>query len=381
MLFGATPRFVRSLASAVAQLSLEAGVKLVTHVPGYGASQTFAQFPGQMSSYHEEVAYGMAVGAALAGYPSLCLIKMHGLLKAANAVVCSLSAGVSAGCLTVVFDDPSGSHSDNQLPTVEMLTALEIPTLVAHQPEQVPAALGQAWLASQRTGLPHVLVVDSSWMERPFESDLPHFELDSRPFQSDRAGQLVCPLLGDYQRQRLLGRLGREHRAISARLPQIDELPGSWKSQLALYRPWMKQALNSGRPTLVAGDTGLSSLLGLEPLGWVDTIGWMGGSLPLALGALAAGAHSAWAVTGDFSFLAAGHLGWLEALRRQLPLRVLLFDNGRAQATGGQPVDSQLLDQLLVGPGCQEITRPEDFCLDIDQAGPLLYRFRLNQEG
>jgi TPP-dependent indolepyruvate ferredoxin oxidoreductase alpha subunit len=75
----------------------------------------------------------------------------------------------------------------------------------------------------------------------------------------------------------------------------------------------------------------------------------MGGSLPLALGVYMAGVRPAWAVSGDFSFIAAGHLGLLEAMQRQIPLKVLLLYNGKAETTGGQMIPEGLLEQVLRG--------------------------------
>jgi TPP-dependent indolepyruvate ferredoxin oxidoreductase alpha subunit len=367
-----------NVAEALAATAHSAGVRLVTHVPGFGASQTFAAWPGShLPSYHEEVALGMALGSAITGHPSVCLIKMHGLLKAANALVCGLSAGVTAACVIVIFDDPSGGHSDNQLPTRSMLAALEIGVDVVDDPQAGPQALLQCLQRSQQQGLPRVLLIDSDGVEQPFVGPLPAEKLGEVSFSSDPVGQLVCPLFGSYQRARLLSRLGQAGGVNPPGLPTMQHLPAHWQPTVQAYRPWFERALAGGRPAFVAGDTGLSSLFGLEPYRAVDAIGWMGGSVPLALGALAGGHPSAWAVTGDFSFVAAGHLGWIEARRRRLPLRVLLFDNGCAQATGGQPVEPETLRALLHGPEVIEVALPERLTIDPAQAGPLLYWLRV----
>jgi TPP-dependent indolepyruvate ferredoxin oxidoreductase alpha subunit len=75
----------------------------------------------------------------------------------------------------------------------------------------------------------------------------------------------------------------------------------------------------------------------------------MGGSLALAIGAHLAGYDDTWAVTGDFSFVAAGHLGLVEAMERQLPLKVAILVNQKALATGGQYVAMGHLERLLAG--------------------------------
>jgi TPP-dependent indolepyruvate ferredoxin oxidoreductase alpha subunit len=100
---------------------------------------------------------------------------------------------------------------------------------------------------------------------------------------------------------------------------------------------------------MVTGDTGVSSLFAFEPYNCIDITTYMGGSVPLAIGAYMGGHSDVWAVTGDFSFIAAGHLGLLEARQRGIPLKVLILSNGQAASTGGQPVPENALETVLAG--------------------------------
>jgi TPP-dependent indolepyruvate ferredoxin oxidoreductase alpha subunit len=54
-----------------------------------------------------------------------------------------------------------------------------------------------------------------------------------------------------------------------------------------------------------------------------------------------------WAVTGDFSFIAAGPLGLLEARLRNIPVKVVILDNGKASTTGGQEIEEGTLELVL----------------------------------
>lgn len=148
-------------------------------------------------------------------------------------------------------------------------------------------------------------------------------------------------MLADQQFERLQAR--RQGKA-----PEPIRLPGWGERRLDRYLPFM-DALAATRPAWVSGDTGLPTLFGLEPYRLVEATSYLGGSLPLAVGAYLAGRRPAWAVTGDFSFLAAGHLGLVEARLREVPLKVALFWNGQAAVTGGQPVDRSLLEAVLAG--------------------------------
>ena len=90
-------------------------------------------------------------------------------------------------------------------------------------------------------------------------------------------------------------------------------------------------------------------MFAFSPFDCIDVTTYYGGSLPLALGGQMAGRRAAWAVTGDYSFLAAGHLGLVEAVARQLPIKVLIIQNGCAKTTGGQPIPPGLLERVLDG--------------------------------
>jgi TPP-dependent indolepyruvate ferredoxin oxidoreductase alpha subunit len=90
-------------------------------------------------------------------------------------------------------------------------------------------------------------------------------------------------------------------------------------------------------------------LFAFPPFDCVDITTYMGGSVPLAIGAMLAGKKDVWGGTGDFSFIAAGHLGLVEAATRQLPLKLFILDNGAAVVTGGQPIEPGMLDCVLAG--------------------------------
>ena len=89
-----------TLAEAIADTLRRSHVRLATAVPGHGATQAYEawQRKGESTppfSFHEEVAVGMAHGAALLGHRSVVLLKAHGFLKAANAIADSLEAAPS----------------------------------------------------------------------------------------------------------------------------------------------------------------------------------------------------------------------------------------------------------------------------------------------
>jgi TPP-dependent indolepyruvate ferredoxin oxidoreductase alpha subunit len=119
-------------------------------------------------------------------------------------------------------------------------------------------------------------------------------------------------------------------------------------------------------------NAGMSKLFALPPYNCIDITTYMGGSVPLAIGAYLAGHRPAWAVTGDFSFVAAGHLGLLEAIERNVPLKVLVLHNGRSETTGGQRIPDGTLERVIKGydESVEYIHDPQD----IDEIEQVLER-------
>lgn len=313
---------------------------LVTVVPGFGATPAWESLGRPPFCYHEEIACGLAHGAALVGVRAATLMKTHGLLKAANQVSSSLSCGVRAGLVHLVFEDPEAQHSDNVLQAGPFLDALGMPWLEAGDAPE--ATLPEAFARSERLGLPVAWVVDGRTISPETPEPMPP-PASSPSGPRDPQRHLVSPFFAGYQHQVLQARLaGRP--ADSVPRPPLPPLPGL--PAFRLLEPFL-EVLREVRPEFVAGDATMASASGLPPYGCVDAVTCIGGSLPMALGALAVGLPEAWAVVGDFSFLTMGPLALLEAVHRGLPLKVILVSNGIAAATGGQAVDSALVDLAL----------------------------------
>ena len=123
---------------------------VVTCVPGFGGTQVFEAYgalrgAAPVWSFHEEVAFTVAHGAALAGRRAAALLKTHGLAKAANSALDAVTAGVTAGCVVVVFDDPAGLHSDSVADPVRLLDG---------ESERIPRRVGPSALFTREVARP-----------------------------------------------------------------------------------------------------------------------------------------------------------------------------------------------------------------------------------
>ena len=344
-----------TFAEAVAETLCRSHVRLVTAVPGHGATQTYAAWQQQRDfgppfSLHEEVAVGMAHGAALLGHRATALLKAHGFLKAANAIADSLAAGTTKGLLLVVFHDPTGAHSDSVLDIEGAARELGLPV---HRPEAgrhlqaVPNALRR----SEAQELPHLVILEADAVSEEISTVPDGLAPPTVEYERDAARHVCCPLFAQYQHAVFRARREGEDPDAVPRpdLPTVpDELPDAYRAVAEQYRPLLRALADQPRG-VTTGDTTVGTLFALPPVKAIDLCTYMGGSLPLALGAEAVGEAPAWAVTGDFGFVAAGHLGLLEAQQRGLSLKVVLLDNGCAHATGGQPVAEEAVDAVLGG--------------------------------
>jgi TPP-dependent indolepyruvate ferredoxin oxidoreductase alpha subunit len=344
-----------TLAEAIAKTLRRSHVRLATAVPGHGATQTYAAWQRGSDtappfSYHEEGAVGMAHGASLLGHRAAVLLKAHGFLKAANAIADSLAAGTTAGLLFIVFHDPTGAHSDSVLEIEGAARELNLPV---HRPERARRlpVLPDALHHSESQGLPHLVILDADDVSEEVLAPPDGLSAPAVDYERDVTRHVCCPLFAEYQHAVFQARLdGRDPDTVPRpALPQVPEdLPDEYRPVVNQYEPLLRALADRPR-AVTTGDATVGTLFALPPVGAVDLCTYMGGSLPLALGVQAVGETPAWAVTGDFGFVAAGHLGLLEAQQRGLPLNVVLLDNGRAHATGGQPVSRDAVDTVLAG--------------------------------
>ncbi len=337
-----------------------AGAKVGTCVPGLGATDIFSHFCSQQSlepifSFHEEVAYTVAHGAALAGQRSFTSLKTHGFAKAGNSVIDSLYSGTVAGFVSLVVDDRQGIQSDSIVDTEALVRGTGIPYRVADV-ENVYKDVLEGFELSEKVCLPFALIIDASDLERssfvstPKSSTASNQRCKKRTWHRDVTQHLLCPPFCRYQREVLRCKnQGCDWTSLQKPALAIPEsLPERWKPVVKIYAK-LFEAFKSVKGPIVTGDTGVSTLFGLPPYDCIDVTTYMGGSLPLAIGAYLAGCRPIWAVTGDFSFIAAGHLGLIEANLRNIPLKVLVLYNGKAETTGGQRISDGILERVVKG--------------------------------
>jgi len=344
-----------TVAEAIGYALKDLGVDVVTHVPGHGASEAFISFNEKAMkraalSYNEEPAYSIAHGSAIAGKRSASMIKSHGFVKAGNAAVDSQYTELSAGFVIFIFEDKQGSHSDNILEIEPILRGMYFPYFIAKK-ETIYYDIVKSYEESERRGIPVALLIDSEDVERETEYEYSKNLRKTFNYKRDVLKHVVSPIISEYQFKLYNAKKLDMHAANfeKPKLPNVpDELPDRYQESIKKYIPFF-DSFNNFRGDIVTGDTSVSSNFAFPPYNSIDMVTHIGGSISLAIGAYLAGFRNVWAVTGDFGFLSSGYLGLLEAVQRELPLKIIILYNKEASATGGQLINKKLLMRMLAG--------------------------------
>lgn len=340
------------ISDLIAQAFIDANVSVVNYVPGYGGTaiyQSFAQKTGKTGfiSFHEEVAFTVAHGASLMGTRSALLCKTHGIMKAANSLSDSLQCGTTAGMVVIIPEDKGGTHSDTIIETKPFLDGIGMPNFIS-TPEKIYDDIHRAFELSEVYRLPWGIIIDADDINNN-SLYIPRYASPSPSYQRDVVQHVLCPLFNSYQRKIYEAKMKDEPWQSIPR-PPVPTIPEgtsrNWKRAVERYVPFFT-VYKKFRGDIVTGDTGISSQFCANPWHCIDIVTYMGGSIPLAMGACLAGRKNVWAIMGDFSFISGGPLALLEARLRNLPIKVVILDNGKSVTTGGQEISTGALELCL----------------------------------
>ena len=363
------------VSEAISYALLDLGVKVVTQVPGFGVNETIQDFSLLAErtvplSFNEEVAFTIAHGASLVGKRAASIMKTHGILKAANSAVDSLYTDLTAGLVVILFDDKTGKHSDNILDIIPVLKGMLFPYVIQKEMNVYNAVIN-AFLESEKRKLPIALIIDSAEIDNTVSFERDKNLQQSFPFLRDVMSHVVHPMFAEYQFKKFTAKTlgGSPEQIMRPPMPRVpDGLPERYQATAKKYTPFF-EIFKNVRGKIVTGDTSISSSFCMPPYNAIDIVTYIGGSIPLAIGAYLSGVKDVWALTGDFGFLSAGHMGLLETFSRDLPIKIVIFYNKKAAATGGQIIQKKVMSRILSGYNqfIMHITSPNDV-IEISEA-------------
>lgn len=342
-------------ARIIASTLHEHGVVPLTWTPALGVTEIMDAYNeistvSSLYSFNEETAYTIAHGGAMYGSFAASIIKTHGLLKAANTVSDSLFVELDGAMVLVVIDDRDGIRSDSIIFADRVLPGLEMPFVVSRA-DTVRSDILKSFEHSKSMGIPFAVVIDTVEVlnKKAEYNGTKAAVFQNRPFSRCPQRKILFPKQTRYQRKVLDSRLAGEKVPELPPLPMIpDDIPPYWHPAIERYTPMMN-ALNSQKTekTFITTDIGFYASFSFPPFEIQDVCTFMGCAISLAVGAVQAGCEDAWAVVGDFTFIAAGHLVLLDPGILELPVKVVLIDNGMAETTGRQAIPEDSLKRAL----------------------------------
>ncbi|MDM7911678.1 MAG: thiamine pyrophosphate-dependent enzyme [Methanotrichaceae archaeon] len=239
---------------AVKQAVQDAGVEVITYVPGYPINE-IAENLGAEISVNEKVALEIALGASATGRRSMVVVKQVGMNVLADPLVISANHTIGSGLVVIVGDDlgPKGSQAEMDSRYYGLIT--ELPVLDPKNPLALHDSIVEAYRLSGMLRVPAIVRLTS----RLISSEGP----DIQPFISTGSGQLFEKTSWSFT---VRGRHQRHHRDV---LPLAEEV--SVASTLNSIEIAGKVGIiASGYPAVLAEGLGVSLLA----IGYANPLPW-----------------------------------------------------------------------------------------------------------
>jgi len=163
---------------AAAEAVEDAGVDLITYVPGHPITDLAEAVAGAKIAINEKVALEVALGRSASGGRSLVIVKNVGMNLLADPLVISATMTIGAGLVVLVGDDigPEGSQAEMDSRHYGPLSML--PLLDASDASSLYSSLIEAFTLSERMRAPAIVrltsgVIKSSEEKPPARRELP----------------------------------------------------------------------------------------------------------------------------------------------------------------------------------------------------------------
>ncbi len=342
---------------AIARALLDNDLDLVTWLPGLGISEIFNELTKVSKkvvpySFNEETAWAIAHGVAMYGGYAVSVMKTHGALKAANAISDSLFAELDGGLVLLIIGDTAGTRSDSIISSEKFLAGIEMP-FIKSTGASIYKDINSALDTSHNKKIPCAIIIDTDEvLNSSTEFQQKASNRERKPFVRRPERKVLCPMLTYHQREILDARLSNKN-TESIKLKSLPSIPGDiptyWHPAIKRYTPMMNALKQiKTEETLITSDIGFFASFAFSPFFVQDICTFMGGSISMSIGTVKSGCKDAWAVTGDFSFIGAGHLALIEPEVLDLPVKVVIIDNGMSETTGGQKIPKGYLKRTLL---------------------------------
>jgi len=175
-------------------------------------------------STEEKAAFAQALGASVAGLPSVVIVKQVGVNVLADPLITAVTHGIGAGLLLIAGDDPGAAKSQNEQDSRWYAKLANIPVLTPPGPQFVSDAAIEGLQVSGTLGIPVMLQVTGRLLEgEGHPSEIP-LTVEAR-FDRDRAWKHLILDRYKYFYQKIYPQM--YELVEDSPLHQISELPHS----------------------------------------------------------------------------------------------------------------------------------------------------------
>jgi len=202
---------------ALARGAWEAGLKVAAAYPGTPSTEILESLAGYPElavqwSVNEKVAFEVAYGAAVGGARSLFACKHVGLNVAMDPLMTASYAGVEAGFVVVVCDDPGMHSSQNEQDSRWVGIFSKLPVLEPSTPSEARTFVAEAFAISEKYDTPVIVRMNTR---------ISHSKEDVK--LGTRVEYAVKPLTPNMQKYVMVPKLARmRHAFIEKRLVKLQ---------------------------------------------------------------------------------------------------------------------------------------------------------------
>ncbi len=143
---------------AVSQAARDAGVKVISYVPGYPINE-IADALGAEVSVNEKVALEIALGASATGARSMVVVKQVGMNLLADPLVISATHTIGSGLVVIVGDDLGPKGSQAEMDSRHYGQLAKLPFLDPRDPQTLCNSIIEAYDLSENLRVPAVVRV------------------------------------------------------------------------------------------------------------------------------------------------------------------------------------------------------------------------------
>jgi indolepyruvate ferredoxin oxidoreductase alpha subunit len=198
-------------AEAIARGAIESGVRIISGYPGYPVTGIVeiannAGLDGLHVEWapNEKVALETVLGASVAGFRGLAVMKQVGVNVAADPLMAAVTWGVRGGLVIVAGDDPGCDGSPVEQDSRCYGYLANVPVLEPSTPEEGKRMVRVAFTLSERFGLPIILRFTKEYIAMRGEVEKGDIsrghELDSKDMLATFCGVWTDPVKGNHLR-------------------------------------------------------------------------------------------------------------------------------------------------------------------------------------